>query len=96
MTAANGQLRMASASLQEAGPEVDTGVTTPVIAALPPGQRVALGQALADAIFYRDPPLNCPDCEALSRLCGSCAAGHSQARAYLALSRELGISLPGP
>jgi hypothetical protein len=52
-------------------------------------------QALADAIFYRDPPLSCTDGDSLSHLCAQCAAGHSQARAYLALSRELKISPVG-
>jgi len=69
-------------------------MTSPATAALPPGQQVVLRQALADAVFYRDPPLCCADCEALDRLCSECAAGLSQARAYLALSRELGISPP--
>jgi hypothetical protein len=60
--------------------------------AFPPGQRETLRRALADAISYRDPPLRCPDCERLTRLCDQCAAELSQARAYLALSRELGIT----
>jgi hypothetical protein len=63
-------------------------------AALLPGQREVLRQALADAISYRDPPVHCPDCETPDRLCGQCAAGLSQARVYLALSRELEISPP--
>lgn len=71
-------------------------MTSPLMAGLAPGQQAILRQALADAIFYRDPPLSCPDCETLSHLCAQCAAGHSQARAYLALSRELQISPPGP
>jgi len=71
-------------------------MTSPAIAALPPSQRAVLRQALADAVSYRDPPLCCPDCERLTWLCRSCAAGHSQARAYLALSRELEISPAGP
>jgi hypothetical protein len=61
-------------------------------APLQPAQRETLRQALADAIFYRDPPLQCADCERLAGLCIQCAAGLSQARAYLALSREFGIS----
>jgi hypothetical protein len=65
-------------------------------AALPPTQREILRQAIADAIYYRDPPLTCPDCETLGRLCSNCASGLSQARAYLALSRELQISPAGP
>lgn len=31
---------------------------------LQPGQREILRQALADAVYYRDPPLHCPACEA--------------------------------
>jgi hypothetical protein len=67
-----------------------------VTVVLPPGQIAVLQRALADAVFYRDPPLRCPDCETLGRLCGQCAADLSQARAYLALSRELGISPTSP
>lgn len=65
-------------------------------ASLLPGQREVLRQALADAVCYRDVPLHCSDCEALTSLCGHCADELSQARAYLTLSRELDISLPGP
>ena len=65
-------------------------------AALLPAQRDVLRQALADAVFYRDPPVYCPDCETLDRLCSRCADGLSQARAYLAVSRELEISPAGP
>jgi len=65
-------------------------------AALLPGQREVLRQALADAVFYRDPPLCCSDCETLDRLCSQCSAGLTQARAYLALSRELEISPARP
>jgi hypothetical protein len=57
-------------------------------------QRAILTQALADAVHYRDPPLRCPDCETLGRLCRQCIAGLCQARAYLALSRQLGIGPP--
>jgi hypothetical protein len=63
-------------------------------APLQPTQRETLRQALADAIFYCDPPLQCADCERLAGLCIQCAAGLSQARAYLALSRELDLSPP--
>jgi hypothetical protein len=69
-------------------------MTSPAATALPPAQRDVLRQALADAVYYRDPPLHCADCEALGRLCRQCIAGLCQARAYLALSRELGISPP--
>ncbi len=65
-------------------------------APLQPAQRETLRQALADAISYRDPPVHCPNCETPDRLCTQCAAGLSQARAYLGLRRELGISPPAP
>jgi len=55
-------------------------------------QRDVLRHALADAVYYRDPPLYCHTCETLDGLCGRCAAGFSQALAYVSLSRELGIS----
>ena len=69
-------------------------MTSPATTALAPAQRDVLRQALADAVYYRDPPLRCLDCEALGRLCRQCNAGLCQARAYLALSRDLGISPP--
>jgi hypothetical protein len=59
------------------------------LAGLPAASLRLLQQALSDAVSYRDPPLQCPECETLAGLCGQCAAGLSQARAYLALSREL-------
>ena len=61
---------------------------------VPHGQRAILRQALADAVYYRDPPVHCRACEEQGRLCGDCAAGLARAHAYLALSRELGIDLP--
>jgi hypothetical protein len=61
-----------------------------------PAQRELLQQALADAIFYRDPPPCCRNCKTPDQLCSPCAAGLTQARAYLALSRELQISPAGP
>lgn len=61
-------------------------ITTP-----PPAQET-LRLALADAISYRDPPLHCPHCQSPDQLCTQCAAGLAAASAYLALSRELGIS----
>jgi hypothetical protein len=63
---------------------------------LQPAQRETLRQAITDAVFYRDPPLRCPDCEALPWLCRQCAGGLAQARDYLALMRELEISPPVP
>jgi hypothetical protein len=51
-------------------------------------------QALADAVYYRDPPLYCHACEAQDGLCDHCAGGLARARAYLALSRTLGMPEP--
>ncbi len=59
---------------------------------VPPGQRELLRQALADAVYYRDPPVYCPGCEAQGgTLCGECAATFARASAYLDLGRELGL-----
>jgi hypothetical protein len=60
---------------------------------VPPSQREILSQALADAVYYRDPPAQCQACDSVDRLCDDCAAGLARARAYLALSRELGIEV---
>lgn len=57
-------------------------------------RRELLRQALADAVFYRDPPVHCQACEMLGRLCDRCAAGLARARAYLALSREPDVEIP--
>jgi hypothetical protein len=62
-----------------------------VVLPVAPEQRALLGQALADAVFYRDPPLECPACEEFGDLCERCATGLAQARAYLELCRMLGL-----
>lgn len=59
-----------------------------------PEQHQVLAQALADAVYYRDPPLHCQACEAQGALCDQCAAGLARARAYLTLSRTLGVQEP--
>lgn len=61
---------------------------------LQPEQCDLLAQALADAVYYRDPPLHCHACEAQDGLCEECAAGLVRARAYLTLDRELGMREP--
>ena len=66
----------------------------PAILPAAPTQREILRQALADAIYYRDPPLHCAACPSLDRLCDQCASGHERARTYLTLSYELGLELP--
>jgi len=60
-------------------------------------QRYLLAQALADAVYYRDPPLQCPACdaqEAQDALCAECAATLARATAYLGLGRTLGLEDP--
>jgi hypothetical protein len=64
---------------------------SPQIPAEAPEHREVLRQALADAVYYRDPPVWCPACQAPDRLCEECAAGLARARAYLRLSRALGL-----
>jgi hypothetical protein len=66
----------------------------PAILPVAPAQRETLRQALADAVYYRDPPLNCAACPSTDRLCDQCASGHRRARAYLTLSHELGLESP--
>lgn len=56
-----------------------------------PEQREVLRQALADAVYYRDPPVSCPACPTPDELCEECADGLARASAYLALGRELGL-----
>jgi hypothetical protein len=56
-----------------------------------PEQREVLRQALADAVYYRDPPVSCPACPTPDQLCEECADGLARARTYLALSRALGL-----
>ena len=63
----------------------------PLILAETPEQREVLRQALADAVYYRDPPVSCPACPTPDQLCEECADGLARARAYLALGRELGL-----
>jgi hypothetical protein len=63
----------------------------PLILAETPEQREALRQALADAEYYRDPPVYCPACPTPDQLCEECTDGLTRARTYLALSRTLGL-----
>jgi hypothetical protein len=59
-----------------------------------PEQRELLAQALADAVYYRDPPVHCPACATPDTLCEQCAAGLARARAYLTLGSDLGVPVP--
>jgi hypothetical protein len=63
----------------------------PLILAETPEQREVLRQALADAVYYRDPPVSCPACPTSDQLCEECADGLARAGTYLALSRTLGL-----
>jgi hypothetical protein len=65
----------------------------PLILAEAPEQREVLRQALADAVYYRDPPVRCPACSVPEELCEDCADGLTRASAYLALSRALGLEM---
>jgi hypothetical protein len=67
---------------------------TPTVLAIAPEQIDVLRQALADAMSYRDPPVQCPACPAPDNLCDQCNDGLTRARAYLALSRTLGLAPP--
>jgi hypothetical protein len=61
-------------------------------AGLTAGRREVLGQALADAIEYRTPGADCPDCDAHpAGLCYDHAADLDRTDAYLELGRQLGI-----
>jgi len=65
-----------------------------VVLPVAPQQRELLDQALADAVYYRDPPLECVACEESDGLCEECAAGLARARAYLDLRVTLGLQAP--
>jgi hypothetical protein len=59
-----------------------------------PEQREALAQALADAVYYRDPPVYCDACDTLQdTLCDQCAVMLAHGRAYLDLGREMGVEV---
>jgi hypothetical protein len=64
---------------------------------LRPEQRELLARALADAVFYRDPPADCQACKELddeTKLCGQCAGTFAVASSYLDLGSDLGVSIP--
>jgi hypothetical protein len=59
-------------------------------------QQELLQQALADAVYYRDPPAKCEACEALNdeaKLCGECAELLARSSSYLDLGNELGMTI---
>jgi hypothetical protein len=47
--------------------------------------------ALADAVYYQDPPQECAACPSEDQLCDDCASRFTRALAYLELSKELGL-----
>ncbi len=57
-------------------------------------QRELLSMALSDAVFYRDPPPTCDDCQEPYGLCEECGTGVTRARAYRALTRAFGLKPP--
>jgi hypothetical protein len=62
-----------------------------------PEQHDLLVQALADAVYYRDPPADCEACKALNdeaKLCEACAATFAVASSYLDLGSNLGVTIP--
>ena len=64
---------------------------------LRPEQHDLLAQALADAVYYRDPPADCEACRALNdetKLCEACAATFAVASSYLDLGSNLGVTIP--
>jgi hypothetical protein len=54
-------------------------------------QREILRLALADAVYYQDPPQECAACPSEDQLCDDCASRLKRALAYLELSKELGL-----
>jgi hypothetical protein len=71
-------------------------MSVPGALVVPLVQREVLFQALADAVYYRDPPVECRACELRGGgLCDLCAAGLARARAYLALWRQVGVDALG-
>ncbi len=57
-------------------------------------QRELLSMALSDAVFYRDPPPTCGECQEPYGLCEKCGTGVTRARAYRALTRAFGLKPP--
>jgi hypothetical protein len=63
---------------------------------LRPEQRELLAKALADAVFYRDPPADCQACKELNddaKLCEQCAGTFALASSYLDLGNDLGMPI---
>jgi hypothetical protein len=73
---------------------VVAGLITRAAAAGDSHQRAVLGQALADAITYRDPAGSCSDCGQYGRVhCADHAEDTGCADGYRAVARQLGIEV---
>jgi len=59
-------------------------------------QREILRLALADAVYYQDPPQECGACPSEDQLCDDCAGRFDRALAYLELSKKLGLEPSSP
>jgi len=68
----------------------------PAILRLALEKRELLRQALADAVYYQDPPQECAACPSDDPLCEDCARRFKRALSYLDLSKELGLEPPSP
>jgi hypothetical protein len=68
----------------------------PAVLTAAPEQREVLRLALADAVYYQDPPQECGACPSEDTLCGECEGRFSRALAYLELSKELGFESSSP
>jgi hypothetical protein len=66
----------------------------PVILTAAPQQREILRLALADAMYYQDPPQDCAACPSEEQLCDDCTARLNRALAYLELSKDMGLESP--
>jgi hypothetical protein len=53
-------------------------------------QREVLRQAIADAVYYRDPPVHCAACSPKD-LYDECCDGFAHVLSYLELSKALGL-----
>ena len=68
----------------------------PAILTAAPEQREMLRRALADAVYYQDPPPECAACPSEDQLCDDCTGRFKRALAYLELGKELGLESPSP
>jgi hypothetical protein len=57
---------------------------------LSPAQRETLRHAMKDAVYYRDPPVECAECPP-DGLCKSCSETFARATSYLELSNAMDL-----